>query len=312
MRDWLLKDEKAKVGRPKLANEEVLKKAKVSIALSLLVCFIMTFSFMSTLKGVSPFTLAYHLTLEKMFGALENKNGFIVKTTYDKDSNYVMEFSIPENVDRYSGSYKYTLYEMNGNSWIEKETKEIEKGTTNFKINIKSLKNKSKTWKIKFQIVNGSKIKESYAPFGWTFVDAEDNANMYAYKIFTVKGYYSPVSLDEIKESKKNKDKVTIITKKEDPRQFTLNLPSNNTYNVSVKYTDANAKKVLLADDKDVSGRKTYSIPNMNRITQVTFKIYSSNLDGIKLSNWKKETDKKGNSYITNTYVLKPEQTYKN
>ena len=41
MKEWLLKDEKNKVGRPKLANDEVLKKAKISIAIGLIISFIL-------------------------------------------------------------------------------------------------------------------------------------------------------------------------------------------------------------------------------------------------------------------------------
>ena len=78
MKEWLLKDEKNKVGRPRLANDEVLKKAKISIAIGLIISFILMFSFFSILKGTTPTKYAYSLTLEKLFGELTNKNGFIV------------------------------------------------------------------------------------------------------------------------------------------------------------------------------------------------------------------------------------------
>ena len=309
LKEWLLKEEKKKVGRPKLADENVLKKARISIVLSLIFCFALTFTFISNIKGTSPFNLAYHLTLEKLFGAIENKNGFVVKTSYDDNDNYVMEFTIPQSVDKYSGSYKYTLYEMDKNSWKEKETKEIEKGEDYFKVVINSLKNQNKTWKIKLQIKNASKITKSYAPAGWTFVNAKENENMYAYNIFTVKGYYSPITLGEIKESKKMKNKITVETKKEDPRSFILNLLDDDL-DVKVSYTDVNSKKINLDADIMVDGAKTYTIPNLNRSTIVTFKVYGSNVSDLKLSNWKEEVDKNENSYITNTYILKPENAY--
>lgn len=147
-------------------------------------------------------------------------------------------------------------------------------------------------------------------PYGWGFVDATNNEDKYTYKIFTVKGYYSPVELSEIKEVNNSKNKVTLSTKKNKPRSFILNLPDNNNFDVIVKYTDVNSKKVILANDKKVSGTKVYNIPNLNRSTLVTFKIYSNNIKKLKLSNWKTNTDSNDNTYITNTYILKPEKAY--
>lgn len=311
MKQWLLKEEeKAKVGRPKLANEDVIKKAKLSLCLSLFLCIVLSFFLASQITGEDPLKLAYSISLEKVFGALENKDGFIIKESYNKNNDYVMEVNIPTSVDNYSGSYKYTLYEMKNNSWKEKESKEIKEGTSSFKIVVKSLKNQNKTWKIKLQIVNGSKINKSYAPYGWSFVDANNNEDKYTYKIFTVKGYYSPVELSEIKEANNSNNKVTLSTKKNKPRSFILNLPDNNNFDVIVKYTDVNSKKVILANDKKASGTKVYNIPNLNRSTLVTFKIYSNNIKKLKLSNWKTNTDSNDNTYITNTYILKPEKAY--
>lgn len=310
MKQWLLKDEKNKVGRPKLANDEVIKKAKITLCFSLFLCVLLSFYFAGEVTGKDPLKLAYSVSLEKVFGALENKNGFIVKESYNKNNDYVMEINIPSSVDNYSGSYKYTLYEMKNDSWEEKETKEIKEGTSSFKIVINSLKNQNKTWKIKLQIINGSKIEKSYAPYGWDFVDAEENENMYTYKVFTVKGYYSPIEQREIKEANNSDNKATLNTKKNEPRSFILNLPSDNTYDVVVKYTDVNSKSITLANDKNVTGSKVYSIPNLDRTTLVTFKVYGDNIKKLKLSNWKPETDSKGNTYITNTYILKPEKAY--
>ena len=311
MREWLLKDEeKNPVGRPKLAREDVLKKAKASIYISIAICIMLSVCFFAEMKNEDPLKFTYHLTFEKLFGAIENKNGFIAKESYDKESNFVMDISIPSSVNRYSGNYKYTLYEMNGNSWKEKETKEIEKGTKNFRIKINSLKNENKTWKIKLQIINASKISETYEPAGWSFVKSDKNEEMYAYKVFTVKGYYSPVSLNEIKEEKKIKDKISVMTNKNEPRKFILLLPTNNTYDVKVTYTDVSGKKVILKEDDDISGKVSYDIPNINKSTLVTFKISGFNVSNIKLSNWKEETEKSGDKVIKGTYVLKPERAY--
>ncbi len=311
MREWLLKDEKAKVGRPKLADSDVLKKAKVTMLIGFALSFVFFFSFMSMLMNTTPTKLAYKLTVEKLFGALENKNGFLVKDYYDDNKDYVMEFNVPGTVDNYSGSYKYTLYELDGKSWKEKETKSIDRGTKSFKIKVPALKNENKTWKVKLQIVNASKIDKSYAPGTWSFVDAKNNSDKYAYKVFTVKGYYSPISVSEEKEAVKNKNKISVITEKENPRELILNFPEG-LYDVKISYTDSSSKNVILASDNDVSVTKRYVIPNSNRVSKVTIKVYGSNVENLKLSNWKEETDKKENSYITNTYVLKPEKAYKN
>ena len=237
-------------------------------------------------------------------------NGFIVKEKYDNESNYVMEVSIPSVIDRYQGSYRYTLYEMDGNSWKEKETKEIEKKAKNFKIKIDSLKNQNKTWKIKLQIINASKISETYEPTGWSFMDSSKSEDKYAYKIFTVKGYYSPVTKEEIKESINNKDKISVSTNKNEPRKFILLLPTNNTYDVKVTYTDVSGKNVILKEDSDVNGNISYTIPNINRASIVTFKVKGFNTSSLKLSSWKEETDKSGDKVIKGTYVLKPERAY--
>ena len=105
MKEWLLKDEKNKVGRPRLANDEVLKKAKISIAIGLIISFILMFSFFSILKGTTPTKYAYSLTLEKLFGELTNKNGFIVNDYYDDNDDYVMEFKIPNILKRIVDKY---------------------------------------------------------------------------------------------------------------------------------------------------------------------------------------------------------------
>ena len=305
MKEWLLKeDDKYKVGRPKLANSRALKTAHISIGVSLCLCFILFLSFIANIKGESPLNLAYKISFEKMFGAIENKNGFIAKEYYDKNSNYVMELKTSNKVDSYQASYKYTLYRLSNNEWKEYKTKEIKKGTKSFKIKIASLKNKNVTWKIKLQVVNGSYVDKSFAPGGWQFTDSKENDQKYASYVFTVKGYYSPITLSEVKEAKKNTDKIRIETNKNNPRIFIFKTPVE--VKVQVTYTDS-SKKIKMKPVV-VTNEEQFKIPNLSRLSQVTFKVYGSNLDNKKLSNWTLSED---NTYIANTYLLKPESAYK-
>lgn len=305
MKEWLLKDEKLKVGRPRLADSKVIKKAKILICISAVIVFFLCFSFFSVLKGTTPINLAKELMASKFKGVLSNENGFLVKEYYDKNSNYVIEVKVPDVIYNYSGSYTYTLYEQDGKKLKKKQEETFDKKTRNFKIKIKSLKNENKTYKIKLQIINAAKITENYAPITWGFIDASKNEDMYAYKTFTVKGYYSPVTNEEIKETKESEDKITVTTNKNEPRCFILNVPQN-VEKIKVTYTDSSKKEIVLANDKNVLGKKTYCVPNQNTLSKVTFKVYTTN-DDLKLSNWDVN-----DNYISNTYVLKPEAAYKN
>lgn len=314
MREWLLKEDKAKVGRPKLADNEAVRKAKILIFICLFSCAIMAFSFISIIKGVSPFRYAYALTIEKLVGSSENPDGFITKSYYDDNYNYVMEIKIPRQVSSYSGNYKYSTYYLKDDNWVKKETKEFPKDTDKILVRIDALKNKNVTWKIDLQILNAAAINKSYAPSGWTFVDANKQEDKRASKVFTVKGYYSPVPIDEIKEVAKKKDKLSVATSRDNPRAFTLNLPANGSYDVVVKYTDTAGKEVTLAKDSGITGKKVYQVPNLDRSTKVSFKIWGINtsVKDLKLSRWSAVKDKHGNYYVTNTYVLKPARSYEN
>ena len=141
-------------------------------------------------------------------------------------------------------------------------------------------------------------------------MDSSKSEDKYAYKIFTVKGYYSPVTKEEIKEAKNNKDKISVSTNKNEPRKFILSLPTNNIYDVKVTYTDVSGKSVVLKEDSDITGNISYNIPNINRSSLVTFKVSGFNTSRLKLSSWKEETDKNGDEMIKGTYVLKPERAY--
>ena len=88
MREWLLQDEKAKVGRPKLATENLINKSKKLLVIAFLSCFILSFCFISEINGKDPIKYAYSLTFSKFFGQIENPNGYKVKTYYNKDNNY--------------------------------------------------------------------------------------------------------------------------------------------------------------------------------------------------------------------------------
>ena len=310
----LKEEEKAKVGRPKLADSNEVRKAKITLFLSLLSCFILGFVLVCIIKNESPIEYGYNLTIGKLTGNVNNKDTLNVKDYYDSNHDYIMDIKIPDSVDRYSGSYKYTIYYLKNNKWVKKETKEFERGKRRIKVKIVSEKNKNITWKIKFQIVNGSKIEKSYAPFLWKYVDAKENVDKYVYKIFTVKGYYSPVNLSEIKEFEKSKNKIGVYTLKEDARELRVSLPDGK-YGIKIKYTDVSGKEVVIADDKEIEKEALYKIPNQERSTKVTIMVENDNnskgnMEKKTLSNWTINKGKNGNYYATNHYILKPESSY--
>lgn len=311
MIDKLLKEDKNPVGRPKLADSIAIKKAKISVLVCLLLCLILIFNLVCIIIKEEPINYAYNLTIGKLTGNIKDSKGLKVKEYYNSSNDYIMDINITDSIDKYSGSYKYTLYYLKNNKWVKDDTKEFLRNTKNISIKIKSKKNENVTWKIKFQIVNSSNIEKSYAPFSWKYVDSKENNEKYIYKVFTVKGYYSPISLSEIKESNKNKDKIRIYTTKENPRILNLNLP-DGSFNVKVKYTDMSGKEVILADEKNIENNAVYKIPSLERSTKVTFDIYDNN-SSIKdkvLSNWKIIKDKKNKKYATTSYIVKPEKSY--
>lgn len=317
MKEWLLKEEtKNKVGRPKLASNSAVKKAKVWIISCLLICVILSFGFVCVLKDVNPFVYAYSLTFEKLVGNLQNQNGFVVKESYDDEGNYIMEVKTSSKVDSYSGAYKYVLYKLSGSKWNEVETKQYDVKTKSFKVKIDSLKNKNKTYKIELYVLNAAKIDTSFAPYGWRFSDSSNQDEKHAYKVFTVKGYYSPVSSNEINEAKDKENVIKVSTNKNDPRTFNIDVPGYE-YDVVSKYTDENDKEITLKDDKGKTGESSYEIPNVNKTTKVTFVVWPKGitydeLKKISLSNWNIKKDKDGKYYVSFTYDLKPERAYQN
>ena len=201
MREWLLQDEKAKVGRPKLATEKLINKSKKMLVIAFLSCFILSFCFISEVNGKNPVKYACSLTFSKIFGQIENPNGYHVKTKYNNDKNFVMDINVPANIKKLNGKLVYTTYYLKNNEWIEFEKKEIK--NDNYRIVFKSKKNKNTTWKIKLQLIDSAKFKNTYEPTSWSFYKSDKKNESYAYKIFTVKGYYSPVSILEMNSSKK-------------------------------------------------------------------------------------------------------------
>lgn len=311
MKDWLLKEEiKNKVGRPRLATDKVVKKAIISIVFCVLICFVMISCFVCSIKNVSFIDYAYNLTLKKLPANLVKSNTFSVNSYYDDNNNYVMNLKPSNKVKSYSGKYRYVLYKLVGSDWKKQEEKTFEKNTKNISINVESLKNKNQTYKINLYIINAAKINDNFAPFSWTFVDSKDQNKKFASTIFTVKGYYSPISINEIKESKNKTDKITVETSKNNPRLFTIKTPQL-MYDLSITYTDENGKTILLAYDKNVNNSSSYLIPDVNKLTNVTIKILTDNVSKYKLSNWKLKKDKDGKEYITNSYNLKPYNNYK-
>ena len=82
MIEWLLKEEeKAKVGRPKLAENEVLRRAYILLACSLIAVFVMSFCFISTLKGISPLDYAFSIIDNKLLASVSSK-GFKITEKY--------------------------------------------------------------------------------------------------------------------------------------------------------------------------------------------------------------------------------------
>lgn len=66
------KEEKAKVGRPKLAEPELIKKAWCQIAVSLLFVFVFVISGMSTLTSKTPLQLLTFTKTDKLQGNVIN------------------------------------------------------------------------------------------------------------------------------------------------------------------------------------------------------------------------------------------------
>ena len=317
MKEWLLKEEaKAKVGRPKLATYMLIKKSYIMLLSSLIIVLILSVCFIGTIKHMSPLELLNYTFGKKLEGIVSNNNGFIVKEYYDDGYDYVMKINASSYVKNYSGNYKYTTYYLKNNKWIEHDSKELKKGDNFIKIKFESLKNQNRTWKVKIQVLNSSGVKESYAPYGWKYVDAKKEENKYAYKIFTVKGYYSPVTLSEEKESSKNKDKISVSTEKKDPIKFNVSV-KDYAYDMNVFYTDNSGKKTTVLKKDNLKEDYSFNISNDQSVIKVTINIYvkdikDNDLKKMVLSNWEIKTDEKSKQdYVTNTYLLKPERGYK-
>ena len=242
------------------------------------------------------------MTLEKIFGVLENKDGFMVSNYYDKNYDYIIDVKVPESIRKYQGNYKYTLYKLEKNSWRKKEEKVIDKSKNEFIIKVSSVRNKNVTWKVKLELINASKIDKSFAPSNWSFVDSKD-AKKYAYNIFTVKGYYSPVDNRDV--NIKDSSKISVTTPKNNPRKFIIDLKSN-TGNIKVYYTDSTNKKNKLEKIMKHDSKCIFTVPNSEKITYVTIK-YETTIDSIKPTSWVKD-----NNYIVGKYTLKPETSYNN
>ena len=304
-------EEKRKVGRPRLAEDDIIEKSKRMIFMSITVCLVLGYFFFSSLNGKSPIDTFYSLSFEKVFGQLNNKDGFLVSSYYDDNLDFVVVLKPSDTVKSYQGNYFYETYYLKDNKWIKKEEKEIYRNKDSFKIKFESKKNKNVAWKIKLQIKNGSQITKSFAPHSWVYVDSDKQEEKYAYKVITVKGYYSPVS----EKNSKDDNKLKIYTNKNDERNFILDLV-NTKYSCTVSYNDASKKIIVLKDYKNILGKSNYKVPNLKVTTTVNFKVYVDNvnekkeLEKYKPSTWKIKKDKNGNYYITNNYVLKPHQIY--
>lgn len=310
MKQWLLEGEKAKVGRPKLANEDLVKKSMKMIITSFVICFVMLFCFYSYIKGSTPFEMLYSFSFEKLLGSIDNKDGFIVEEKY-KNNDYVMSIKPSLELKKYKATFEYTTYYLKNNEWVKYDSKKIENNST-FNIKFESLQNVNRTWKVKISVITDKTIDKKYNPYAWKFVDSNED-NSYTYKVFTVKGYYSPIKKEESKSYKED-SKIIINTEKNNPRKFNIKIDESN-YSLKVTYTDDNDKKTLLIND-DYYSNNSFTIPNINKCSNVELKIYikdindEESLDKIKPATWEIKKDSKNNYYITNTYLLKPEQAY--
>ena len=300
MIDWLLKEDIRKVGRPKLADSDIVNRAKKILAISFVSCAILIFGFICSYKNVSPLIYLHHLTLEKYTGSMYNNAGFNIKEYYNSENDFIIDFKLGELSKK--ASYKYEIYKLVNNEWKKEKTKSI--SSKNFKIKFESLKNKNQTFKVNLYISSSSKIDKSYVPYGWELINMASNKKLAAYKVFTVKGYYSPVSLSEEKSAIKNPNSINVLTEKNKPRSLKLDLKGNK-YKVIVKYTDDTGKNVVLSNTI-VNDKKVYTIPKVNKLSKVTFTIYGDDVASKSLDNW---TTKSG--YIENTYLLKPGSSYK-
>ncbi len=308
------KEEKNKVGRPRLADDTTVKKSIILVSVCIIVCFIFCFCFTCSLEGVTPSKYLSNLITSKLQGVIGNEDGFYVKESYDSNNDYIIEIKPSDTVKSYSGKYKYVLYELSGQKWKVFEEKEFALNNNSIKIKIKSLKNKNVTYKICLYILNGSLINKSFAPPKWSFSDSSVQNEKHAYKVFTVKGYYSPISIKEINETDNKKDVINVSTSKNNPRKFILNVPNYN-YDALVKYTDDDGKEITLSNNHNLFGQSIYNIPSVNKSTKVTIKVFVNNIDKqqlekIKLSNWNIKKDKTGNYYVFASYFLKPEKSY--
>ncbi len=317
MIDWLLKEDekKNKVGRPKLADDKLLRRSRIMLIASILVVVSLSFVFGCYVQKVSPLTTLYKMTIGKILGPINNKNGFIIKEYYNDDQDYVMNVKITNKLRNKSASYKYTTYYLNKNyKWIKYDSKTYENDTNSFNIIFESKKNKNITWKVKLQLVNASKIERDYTPYDWSFNSSSTIENNYAYKMLTVKGYYSPVPYSEIK--KQNDEKVYVYTTKNNPRVLNIKAPSS--FVAKIKYNNAIEKEDYVETKKSNNNDETYfKIPNMNATTNVKVYVWvdgydKSDLKSVKLDNWETKIDSNGNYYITNSYMVIPSKAYKN
>ena len=107
MIEWLLKDEqKAKVGRPKLADSSVLKKAGISITLCFLTCIVMGFMFVCNVKNLKPKDVLYSITIQKLEASVGTSDTFVVKQKYNSSFDYVIYITPSGKIKKYNGNYK--------------------------------------------------------------------------------------------------------------------------------------------------------------------------------------------------------------
>lgn len=309
MIEWLLKEEeKNKVGRPRLASEKRKKIATVMAISGILIVIVLSINFISMIKGKSFVEIVNSIPIKALKSVVKNKNGFVVTKKYTY-STYEMTI-LTDNVSNYSGNYKYTLYKLSKGKYKEIKSETFDNSYEKFNVVIDRIVNKNENYKIKLEILNGSSINDSFAPVGWQYVNSNKNNKVYAYYIFTVKAKYNPITRNEIKESKKKKNKIFVRTSDNNPRKFIIDC-KDVICDITVFYTGNDGKKTQLISKENKTNEIIFAVPSVYKTSLVTVNIKSQeDLKKLKLSNWKLKKDKNKINYITNSYLLKPESAY--
>ena len=239
-------DEKAKVGRPRLAKDELISKARYSIFISLAICLVLGYCLFSYLNGKSPLDSIYSVSLKKVFGELSNKNGFIVNSYYDSNQDYIMNIKASDKVKSYQGNYVYQTYYLKNNKWVLKDEKEIYTNKESFKIKFESKEIPNNNASI-YEFV--SKVQEK-SENGYSIgIDTSPNSQV---------SIYDPIFKDYVETSDKHRGHMMTFKRFDDNynvvveswgREFIIS-------NKDIKKVCYQASKLEGATDKEIETKK--------------------------------------------------------